>query len=153
MAYLLTRRSGTGRGDKPPQKDTHLARRGGSPIAGRSRDREDQASAPQGEIDWKRATTPERSIGRAFRTLGVVWLQHSALTRTLRAADGALCLLNLLVLLIASFLHSPSFVLYAVGIGVSLLLPPAGLAIYLASGISGGLSTRRLHLLHRPTEA
>jgi hypothetical protein len=39
--------------------------------------------------------------------------------------------------------HSPSFVLYLVGIGVSLVLPTAGIALYLASAISRGVQMRR----------
>src|SRR5512133_1817012 len=132
----------------------------------------------------------------SFLTLGVVWLQHSAITGALRTADGTLYRLNLLVLLLAGFLpfptrllsefigerdpervaavfygltllalalaltafvryaaehrrlvkdeisadaveaallHSPSFALYGIGIVVSLLLPTAGVALYLAS--------------------
>jgi uncharacterized membrane protein len=145
----------------------------------------------------------------SFMTIGVVWLQHSALTNTLRAADGTLYRLNLLVLLLVSFLpfptkvvvefiaeggpervaavfygltmlaisvaialfgryvakdrrlvkdqveadaidsamrHSPSFVLYLVGIGVSLVLPTAGIGLYLASAISRGVQMRRFDL-------
>jgi uncharacterized membrane protein len=140
----------------------------------------------------------------SFLTIGVVWSQHSAVTGTLRAADQTLFRLNLLVLLITSFLpfptkllteffaeggpervaavfygitmlaltlaltwfgryatqhhelvkdqieadrlenimeHSPSFVLYAVGIGVSLALPTAGIALYLVSAATRGFST------------
>ena len=138
----------------------------------------------------------------SFLTIGVVWLQHSAITSTLRAADATLFRLNLIVLLIASFVpfptklvteffteggaervaavfyglivlalsialtafgryaagekrllrdeveaasidtamrHSPSFLFYAIGIGVSLVVPTLGIALYLASAISRGL--------------
>src|SRR4029077_11965165 len=40
----------------------------------------------------------------SFMTIGVVWLQHSAITHTLRAADATLYRINLLVLLLVSFL-------------------------------------------------
>jgi uncharacterized membrane protein len=40
----------------------------------------------------------------SFLTIGVVWLQHSAITGALRTADATLYRLNLLVLLLASFL-------------------------------------------------
>jgi uncharacterized membrane protein len=149
----------------------------------------------------------------SFLTIGVVWLQHSAITHTLRAADATLYRMNLLVLLLVSFLpfptkvvvefiaeggperiaavfygltmlalslalfvfgryvakdrrlvkdqveadaiesamrHSPSFVLYGVGIGVSLVLPTAGIALYLASAITRAVSARRVIPLHRP---
>jgi uncharacterized membrane protein len=148
----------------------------------------------------------------SFLTIGVVWLQHSAITHTLRAADATLYRMNLLVLLLVSFLpfptkvvvefiaeggperiaavfygltmlalslalfvfgryvakdrrlvkdqveadaiesamrHSPSFVLYGVGIGVSLVLPTAGIALYLASAITRAVSARRFIPLHR----
>jgi uncharacterized membrane protein len=150
----------------------------------------------------------------SFLTIGVVWLQHSAITHTLRAADATLYRMNLFVLLFASFLpfptkivvefiaeggpervaavfygltmlalslalfffgrhvaeerqlvkdqveadaiesamrHSPSFVLYGVGIGVSLVLPTAGIAIYLASAIVRALSGRRFNIRRRVT--
>src|SRR4051812_49090868 len=137
----------------------------------------------------------------SFLTLGVLWLQHSAVTSSLRAADATLYRLNIIVLLIAAFVpfptklltefiaeggaervaavfygltmlaltvamtafsryaasdhlrvrdqieadkiasamrHSPSFVLYGIGIGVSLVLPTVGIAIYLVSAISRG---------------
>jgi uncharacterized membrane protein len=137
----------------------------------------------------------------SFLTLGVVWLQHSAITSTLRAADQTLYRLNILVLLVAAFVpfptklltefiaeggaervaavfygltmlaltvamtafgryaasdhlrvknqgeadriasamrHSPSFVLYAIGIGVSVVLPTGGIALYLASALERG---------------
>jgi uncharacterized membrane protein len=145
----------------------------------------------------------------SFMTIGIVWVQHSAITNTLRAADAALYRLNLLVLLLVAFLpfptklvveffadggpervaavfygltmlaisfalamfgryvaragrlvkdhieadainsamrHSPSFVLYAIGIAVSLVVPTAGIVIYLASAISRGLLLQRLSL-------
>jgi uncharacterized membrane protein len=137
----------------------------------------------------------------SFLTLGVVWLQHSAVTSTLRAADATLYRLNIVVLLFVAFVpfptklltefigdghaervaaifygltmlgltaamaafgryaardhlrvqdqgeadrlasgmrHSPSFVLYAVGIGVSFVLPTVGIAIYLVSALERG---------------
>jgi len=44
----------------------------------------------------------------SFLTIGVVWLGHSAFTSALRAADATLYRLNLLVLLLASFLPFPT---------------------------------------------
>jgi uncharacterized membrane protein len=44
----------------------------------------------------------------SFLTIGVFWLQHSAVTNSLRAADSVLYRLNLLVLLLASFLPFPT---------------------------------------------
>lgn len=44
----------------------------------------------------------------SFLTLGVVWLQHSAIISTLRAADAKLYRLNIVVLLIAAFVPSPT---------------------------------------------
>jgi uncharacterized membrane protein len=44
----------------------------------------------------------------SFLTIGVVWLQHSAITGALRTADATLYRLNLLVLLLASFLPFPT---------------------------------------------
>ena len=44
----------------------------------------------------------------SFLTIGVVWLQHSAITGALRAADVTLYRLNLLVLLLVSFLPFPT---------------------------------------------
>jgi uncharacterized membrane protein len=44
----------------------------------------------------------------SFLTIGVVWLQHSAITGALRTADVTLYRLNLLVLLLASFLPFPT---------------------------------------------
>jgi TMEM175 potassium channel family protein len=44
----------------------------------------------------------------SFLTIGVFWLQHSAVTNSLRAADSTLYRLNLLVLLLASFLPFPT---------------------------------------------
>lgn len=146
----------------------------------------------------------------SFLTIGVIWLQHSAITGALRTADGTLYRLNLLVLLLAGFvpfptrllsefigerdpervaavfygltllalalaltafvryaaehrrlvkdeisadaveaalLHSPSFILYGIGIAVSLLLPTVGVALYLASAIYRGLPARTVHRL------
>jgi uncharacterized membrane protein len=146
----------------------------------------------------------------SFLTIGVVWLQHSAITGTLRAADPTLYRINLLVLLLASFvpfptklvsefigdrepervaavfygltllalslaltafvryaaenrrlvkdeveaetieaalIHSPSLVMYGVGIAVSLVFPTLGVAAYLVSAIVRGLPARTLHRL------
>jgi uncharacterized membrane protein len=44
----------------------------------------------------------------SFLTIGVFWLQHSAVTSALRAADATLYRINLLVLLLASFLPFPT---------------------------------------------
>jgi uncharacterized membrane protein len=44
----------------------------------------------------------------SFVTIGVVWLQHSRIARSLRTADANLYRLNLLVLLFASFLPFPT---------------------------------------------
>ena len=44
----------------------------------------------------------------SFLTIGVFWLQHSAVTSSLRAADATLYRINLLVLLLASFLPFPT---------------------------------------------
>jgi len=44
----------------------------------------------------------------SFLTIGVIWLQHSAITGALRGADATLYRLNLLVLLLASFLPFPT---------------------------------------------
>jgi hypothetical protein len=41
-------------------------------------------------------------------TIGVIWFQHSSITATLRRADSTLYRLNLLVLLLASFLPFPT---------------------------------------------
>jgi uncharacterized membrane protein len=152
----------------------------------------------------------------SFLTIGVVWLQHSAITGALRAADAMLYRINLLVLLLASFLPFPTklaaeyfgdtepervaavfygltllalslsltaFVRYAaehpalvahhveaerieeavaylpnlggyaVGIGVSLLVPSVGVVIYLASAIVRGLPARTVHDLLRRRRA
>jgi len=146
----------------------------------------------------------------SFLTIGVIWLQHSAITGALRTADGTLYRLNLLVLLLvgllpfptrllsefigerdpervaavvygltllalalaltafvryaaehrrlvkdeveadaveAALLHSPSLVLYGIGILVSLLLPTVGVALYLASAVYRGLPARTVHRL------
>lgn len=44
----------------------------------------------------------------SFVTIGLVWLQHSRVTKSLRTADANLYRLNLLVLLFASFLPFPT---------------------------------------------
>ena len=44
----------------------------------------------------------------SFLTIGVIWIQHSAITGSLRVADVVLYRLNLLVLLLASFLPFPT---------------------------------------------
>jgi uncharacterized membrane protein len=44
----------------------------------------------------------------SFLTIGAVWILHSAVTGALRAADGTLYRLNLLVLLVVSFLPFPT---------------------------------------------
>jgi uncharacterized membrane protein len=44
----------------------------------------------------------------SFLTIGVIWLQHSAITGALRGADPTLYRLNLLVLLLVSFLPFPT---------------------------------------------
>lgn len=44
----------------------------------------------------------------SFLTIGVIWMAHSAVTGSLRAADGILYRLNLLVLLVVSFLPFPT---------------------------------------------
>jgi uncharacterized membrane protein len=44
----------------------------------------------------------------SFLTIGVIWLQHSGITAALRRADATLYRLNLLVLLLASFLPFPT---------------------------------------------
>jgi TMEM175 potassium channel family protein len=44
----------------------------------------------------------------SFLTLGVVWLQHSAIISTLRAADAKLYRLNIAVLVIAAFVPFPT---------------------------------------------
>jgi uncharacterized membrane protein len=44
----------------------------------------------------------------SFLTVGVIWLQHSAVTGSLRVADVMLYRLNLIVLLLASFLPFPT---------------------------------------------
>jgi TMEM175 potassium channel family protein len=146
----------------------------------------------------------------SFLTIGVIWIEHSAITGALRAADPTLYRLNLLVLLLASFLpfptkivseyigdtgperiaavfygltllalavaltafvryaaeqprlvkdeieaktieqaqtYSPSFVLYGIGIGLSLLLPTVGVAAYLGSAVYRGLPARTVRRL------
>jgi TMEM175 potassium channel family protein len=44
----------------------------------------------------------------SFLTIGVVWLEHSSITSSLRAADATMYRLNLLVLLLVSFLPFPT---------------------------------------------
>jgi uncharacterized membrane protein len=44
----------------------------------------------------------------SFMTIGVIWLEHSAITGALQAADATLYRLNLLVLLLASFIPFPT---------------------------------------------
>jgi uncharacterized membrane protein len=44
----------------------------------------------------------------SFLTIGVVWIAHSTMTNALRAADSILYRINLIVLLIASFLPFPT---------------------------------------------
>jgi len=44
----------------------------------------------------------------SFLTIGTVWLQHSAITGALRAGDTMLYRINLLVLLVTSFLPFPT---------------------------------------------
>jgi uncharacterized membrane protein len=44
----------------------------------------------------------------SFLTIGAIWIGHSTMTGALRAADGTLYRLNLVVLLIASFLPFPT---------------------------------------------
>lgn len=44
----------------------------------------------------------------SFLTIGAVWLQHSSITGALRAADGSLYRINMVVLLLASFLPFPT---------------------------------------------
>jgi uncharacterized membrane protein len=44
----------------------------------------------------------------SFMTIGVVWLKHSAITGALSSADATLYRLNLLVLLLASFVPFPT---------------------------------------------
>jgi uncharacterized membrane protein len=148
----------------------------------------------------------------SFLTLGVVWLQHSAIISTLRAADAKLYRLNIVVLLLAAFVpfptkllaefiaeggaervaavfygitmlaltiamtafgryaasdhlrvkeqaeadriasamrHAPGFVLYGVGIGISLLLPTAGITLYFASALERGLRSPTHVASHR----
>ena len=44
----------------------------------------------------------------SFMTIGVIWLQHSGITGALRAADVTLYRINLVVLLLVSFLPFPT---------------------------------------------
>jgi TMEM175 potassium channel family protein len=148
----------------------------------------------------------------SFMTIGVIWLQHSSITGALRAADGTLYRLNLLVLLLASLLpfptkllsevigdrdpervvavfygllllalalaltafvryaaehrelvkdeveaeaveaaliHQPSFLFYGVGIGMSLILPTVGVALYLVTAVYLGIPGRTIRRLLR----
>jgi uncharacterized membrane protein len=48
------------------------------------------------------------AYGTSFLTIGGVWLLHAAVTSLLRVADALLYRLNLLVLLLASFLPFPT---------------------------------------------
>jgi uncharacterized membrane protein len=152
----------------------------------------------------------------SFLTIGVIWLEHSAITGALRAADATLYRLNLLILLLASFLpfptklasefigqakpervavvfygltllaltlaltafvryaaenrrlvkdeveaesvewaltHTPSYLLYGIGIGVSILAPTAGVILYLGSALYRGLPARTVHRLLRGKRA
>jgi uncharacterized membrane protein len=70
------------------------------------------AVEPDAEQDALRAILEEwpsyLAYVTSFLTIGVVWLIHSAITKHLRAADGTLYRLNLLVLLLASFLPFPT---------------------------------------------
>jgi TMEM175 potassium channel family protein len=146
----------------------------------------------------------------SFLTIGVIWLQHSAITGALRAADATLYRLNLLVLLLVGFLpfptklvaefiherdaervagvfygltlmalslavtafvryaaehrrlvrdeveahevqaalaHQPSFLLYGIGIAVSVFLPTVGVALYLFTALYLGIPGRTIHRL------
>ena len=148
----------------------------------------------------------------SFMAIGVIWMQHAAITSALRAADVTLYRINLVVLLLASFLpfptklvatyigdrepervavvfygitlfaltlaltvfvryaaerprlvadhveaetieaaltHQPSFLLYGVGIVVGLLLPTAGVVLYLFTALYLGIPGRALHRLVR----
>jgi TMEM175 potassium channel family protein len=44
----------------------------------------------------------------SFLTIGVIWMQHAAITSALRAADPLLYRINLLVLMLVSFLPFPT---------------------------------------------
>jgi uncharacterized membrane protein len=78
----------------------------------------------------------------SFSTIGAIWLQHAAITSALRAADVTLYRLNLLVLLLASFLPFPTRLLAeyigdrdpervaAVFYGVTLLLLDLSLTVF-----------------------
>jgi uncharacterized membrane protein len=146
----------------------------------------------------------------SFLTIGVIWLQHSAITGALRTADATLYRLNLLVLLLVGFLpfptklisefvderdaervagafygltllalslaltafvryaaehrrlvkdeieahdveaelaHQPSFLLYGIGIAVSLFFPTVGVALYLLTALYLGIPGRTVHRL------
>jgi uncharacterized membrane protein len=146
----------------------------------------------------------------SFLTIGVVWLQHSAITGALRTADATLYRLNLLVLLFVGFLpfptklvaefvherdaervagvfygltlmalslavtafvryaaehrrlvrdeveahevqaalaHQPSFLLYGIGIAVSLFFPTVAVGLYLLTALYLGIPGRTIHRL------
>jgi len=148
----------------------------------------------------------------SFLTIGGIWLQHSAITSALRAADTTLYRLNLLVLLLVSFIpfptklvaeyfgerdpervavvfygltvlalalaltvfvryaaeqrrlvadhveahiveaaltHEPSFALYAIGIGLGLVLPTVAVVVYLLTAIYLGIPLGTLRRLVR----
>jgi uncharacterized membrane protein len=67
---------------------------------------------PHGDAHLFRAIVHEwpsyLAYAASFVTIGVVWLQHSRIGRSLRTADATLYRLNLLVLLFASFLPFPT---------------------------------------------
>jgi uncharacterized membrane protein len=148
----------------------------------------------------------------SFLTIGVVWLVHSRITASLRSADETLYRLNLLVLLLVSFLpfptklvgefveeegaervavvfygltlvalvasltlvlryaysrpelvaehvdgdtiasalaYSPSYVIYAIAIGVGLVFPFAAVVLYLGAALYLGVPARTIHQLAR----
>jgi uncharacterized membrane protein len=152
----------------------------------------------------------------SFLTIGVVWMVHSAITAGLRAADGVLYRLNLLLLLLVSFLpfptklvgsyvddedaervavvfygltlfaivvsltlvvryassrpelvgdhvdeeaqlaasrYTPSYVIYAVAIGVGLVFPFAAVALYLGAALYIGVPARTIQRLLRRHES
>jgi uncharacterized membrane protein len=152
----------------------------------------------------------------SFMAIGVIWMQHSAITTALRAADVTLYRINLIVLLLASFLpfptklvaeyigdtkpervaavfyggtllalaaaltvfvryaaehprlvadhveaetveaaltHQPSFLLYGVGIAISLVLPTLGVVLYLFVALYLGIPGRTLHRMLRRRNA
>lgn len=148
----------------------------------------------------------------SFSTIGAIWLQHASITSALRASDVTLYRLNLLVLLLASFLpfptrllaeyigdrepervaavfygltllaldlsltffvryaaenrrlvkdevaadtvesalaHQPSFLLYGLGITVSLLFPTVGVGLYLGTALYLAIPGRTIRRLLR----